>query len=174
MVKKTKKGKKKESKAKTSKGKERQKEFNEMTKKERKNFLDADFINRMIRVEQHISKTFGEEVNYNETDVYNDLKDKERKNYENWLKKQKKIKGKLLLLLGTPVLLFFLSLNFQMTGNVVGGGEGITLTLLQSIILILTVFVFTIIGIIFLFKKRKNKKLDGHLSVIHDWLSNAK
>jgi len=152
----------------------KQKEFREMTKKERKDFLDMDFIERMTRVEQHISKTFGEQIPYNETEVYKNLSERDKKRFNEHVKKNKNGKKMLAFLVGIPMLLFFLSFNFQITGHVVGTGRGFSLTLFQLIVLIATLTILTIFGIAFLFKNKKHKKFNKHIEVINQWLEKEK
>ncbi len=140
------------------------KEFKDMSKKERKSFLSMDLIERMVRVEQKVAASFGKKLPYNKTDHYKKLTKKEKRKFDKYLKNKGKKKKIIIALFSLPVLFLILSLNFQMTGYVIGEGN---LNFLQIAGIVLIV-IFAIL--IYLFSKKK-KRYERHFSIIDDWLS---
>ena len=71
-----------------------------MTKKEKKDFLQGDIIDRMIRIERRVSASTGKKLPIRSTTFYQNLTEEERKLYNKHKNtKQGKHVGKLALLL---------------------------------------------------------------------------
>jgi hypothetical protein len=91
----------------------------EMSKKEKKVFLDNDFIERMIRVEQRVASSLSEHRPYNKTEYYKSLHPKERAGFDKYLKLGNK--GKYLALFLFAVFFSLpLIVKTSLTGNVIG------------------------------------------------------
>jgi hypothetical protein len=92
--------------------------FDEMTRNERKDFLSNDLIERMIRVEERVARSFGEKINYKKSEYYQGLSSQERQSYERYLK-GKKIKKGILSGFFLIMFCFFGLMNVEFTGNAV-------------------------------------------------------
>jgi hypothetical protein len=142
--------------------KKKRNEFKKMTKEERKSFLENDMIERMIRVEQNIAKSFGKTPEYVETKVYKDLNEAQKKSFCKHMKSKprKSFFRKAILIL--PLLLFGLS-EFNITGNAIKDYSGFDLMPYSFAFL----WVFGIIGGVFLlgvaFRGFKNRRLTRHV-----------
>jgi len=97
---------------------EEQKDLTEMSKKEKKAFLDHDIIERMIRVEQVVSKHFGKIIPHRETTFYKGLSKEDKMIYNRHLNKKKKRSFFKMLILILPLFVFGL-MRFNITGGVV-------------------------------------------------------
>jgi len=86
-------------------------------KKEKREFLRMDWVERMIRVEQSVNASFNKKVPYNKTRYYQSLTDSEKKEFEKYLKKNKR-KKYLGLFLGMAFVGLVL-LNGAYTGGIV-------------------------------------------------------
>ena len=147
-------------------------DFKKMQKQEKKRFLFNDITERMIIVEQGVSRHFGENVPYNKTDYYKSLTEDEKKSFEKYLKN----KGKKRLLFSLAFLapmLCLIFLNTRFTGKVIGENIGESFSLSFSYFLI---FFMVIIICILVFasaiKKLRNKRFDRHLKIIDEVLAN--
>jgi len=141
-------------------------ELKSMNKKEKKEFLSNDLIERMIRVEQKVSYSFGKDLPYNKTEYYKSLTETEKKNFEEYLDKKQRRKYLLGLILLVPIIVIVLS-NVQFTGRVIE----------ESVSdLSFSYFSWIILGIfgagvfLFLFKRMRKKRLDSYGNVIDNIL----
>ncbi len=93
------------------------------TKQEKKDFLENDFLDRLIRIEQRVSAKFGKLIKYTDTYCYKNLTSANRDRYEKYLKSKKKKKFAFAVSLVLPLLgiLFF---SNGITGNVIKEGAG--------------------------------------------------
>lgn len=145
--------------------------FSEMSRKEKKEFLSNDLVERMIRLEQRISYHFRKPVLYNETEYYKSLNEAQRKRFEDYLKKNKRKKFLWALFLLSPLLIFLIA-GQDFTGNVIreGIGEGnmgyLSYALVIMLALICIVFVIRI-----LFKSRKSRRMNSHTEIVNKWLA---
>jgi hypothetical protein len=129
------------------------------TKTERKNFLENDFIDRLIRIEQRVSAKYGSLLSYDTTYCYKNLSPKNRERYEKYLKMKKKKK----LVFATSFLLPLFGILFffkGITGNVVLGGVDFSISVYSLVLVVfilvsLTIFIFHVFG-----KSRRKKKFD--------------
>lgn len=162
------------------------KKLEDMDKPEKKNFLDMDMTERMIRTEQKVAASFGEKIPYKETEYYNSLSDEEKKLFKKHLKKRGK-KGPMLVLgvlaSGTLLTVLGLSTNksgidsMQLTGNAIQKtaestgwgmnelsliGIGLSIALFAGLFLFISSFVFN---------RKKRKRFEGHFAVIDRVLS---
>jgi len=137
-----------------------------MSKQERKNFLSNDLIERMIRVEQRVFLSFGENLPYNKTKYYLSLSANEKKKFVNYLR-AKKIKGRFLMVFFFSLLLSFVFIRMDFTGNVINDNFGSDAYYLISEIFVILVLVVFFIGIIvFLFKRKKEKHFESHFKIL--------
>lgn len=147
------------------------KEFSDMSKSEKKEFLSNDLIERLIRVEQTVSASFNEDVPYNKTKYYQSLTEHEKEEFKRYLKNKKKKKFSLFILFLFPLLaILFLRLNF--TGNVIQNnlGEG-SIGILQ-LISVLFILLFIVIFLFFrLSSISKEKRFKKHYKIIDDYIS---
>lgn len=122
--------------------------------KEKKDFMDSDLVDRLIKIEQKISVKYGKFLKYNQTVCYKELDNEDKKRYKKYLNNKKKKELTLSILLGLSLftVLFF---NAGFTGNVIGIDNKSNNVIIFSILLI--VLVLLIIAY-FVFKKLKNKK----------------
>jgi uncharacterized integral membrane protein len=109
------------------------------TKEERKDFLENDFLDRLVRIEQRVSAKFGKLIKYNDTYCYKNLTPANKKRYDAYLASKKK--KKFAFAVGFLIILFgVLFISNGITGNVVKTNLGessynfITLILVSSLI----------------------------------------
>lgn len=128
------------------------------TKAERKDFLENDFIERLIRIEQRVSAKFGKLINYKDTYCYQNLAPENKKRYECFLKLKKKKKFVFAASLVIP-LFGVLLLSNSITGNVVkeGVGEG-GFEMFYWVLASFFVGLFIGFGLFYLSKYLRNKK----------------
>ncbi len=133
-----------------------------LTKKERKNAASMDFIERIIRVEQRVSSSLGRHVSYNETEYFKSLSDKEKKNFEAYLKRKRNKRAVFLFLvfLSLSAILFF---NSRFTGNVISENDSGNVSML---------FVYFVVALLFIFvfseaiRKKREKSFNGYLEFV--------
>ncbi len=146
-------------------------ELYEMSEKDKKDFLSNDLIERMIRVEQRVSAKFNRLIKYNETAYYKNLGEKKQKEFERYLRhnKRKKYLLTLLTFLAPVIALFAYTPDF--TGNVVSENLG-EKAILPFQIVIGAVFAVIVISSVIrkLVKSRREKRVSRHFDVIDDWI----
>ena len=143
------------------------------TKQERGEFLENDFIDRLIRIEQRISAKFGKLIKYTDTYCYKNLNPENRERYEKYLKNKKKRKFIFASTFAVP-LLGILFMSNGITGNVVR--EGVGESGFQTLYLVLFAFLAGILigaGFFFFYKYRREKKFASLFKPLED-LSNKK
>lgn len=127
------------------------------TDKEKKEFLENDFIERIIRIEQRVSAKYGALVPYKETYCYKNLTPENKKRYEKYLKTKKTKKFAFAASFLIP-LFGILFISKTITGNVIGGTNGLNI---YSILLIGFILISILIFISYLIlDKRKRKRVD--------------
>ncbi len=135
--------------------------FHDISKKEKKEFLSNDFIDRMIRVEQTVSASLGESKSYSDTEYYNKLTKDEKVKFNKYLKNKKsqKIFFAVIVLMGILSVSIF---NHKITGNVINSQIGKQAIGTISYILIGLIFIGLFLSAIFLasskLKKRHSKR----------------
>mgnify|MGYP004004032681 CR=1 FL=1 len=138
-----------------------ERDLKEMSKKEKKQFLTNDFIDRMIKVEQRVFASLGEHLPFNKTNYYKGLKIHEKKNYIDWVKLQKnKLRATLLLLFALSVPFFLLS------GGITGYSIHKNPEFFQITGLIIIVLAIIISSTYHFGKKKKRKKFHGHFQIL--------
>jgi len=152
--------------------KPQQKEFCDMGKAEKRNFLACDLIERMIRVEQKVRGSMGEGVvPYQQTEYFKELHPSEKVRFMDYLKKKEvKKKWRFLPFVLIPGIGAFI--GTRVTGNVVAEETGV-----QPInLLLLGIFLVAIIAywIYVLSKRRRYNRLDKHFKVIDRILAKRK
>ena len=132
----------------------------------KKSFMGCDLAERMIRVEQNISHSFGKLVPYNKTNFYLSMSPKQKTEYEYYLKNKTKKKFFFSLFALLP-LLFIGLINFTATGNAIKNNISESNTLLIEGIVIGLCLVFILAGIFsFISKLSLDKKVKHHTKVI--------
>ncbi len=132
------------------------------TKEERKDFLENDFLDRLIKIEQRVSAKFGKLIKYTDTYCYKNLTSENRKRYEKYLNSKKKKKFAFAASFVLP-LFGILFLSNGITGNVVRGGVGDSKFVTLYILLILFFLGFLVGTGIFILTKIKREKRFGPL-----------
>ena len=144
---------------------ENKKKFQEMTKKQKRNFLANDLSERIIRVEQRVSTKFGNLIPYNKTEYYKNMDKEEKKKFDEYLKN----KGKREIFISAIFLGLILVLgffNFSSIGNAVR--EDLSDSALKINLLFASVFIVFIFGLIinFLMRLKRKRMYRGHIRVI--------
>jgi hypothetical protein len=149
-----------------------QKEFTEMTKSEKKDFLACDLIERMIRIEQKVRGSMGDGiVPYYKTEYFKELHASEKARFLEYLKNKEKNK-KWRFLPGFLMIASGALIGSRITGNVVATEKNVPLVnwaLLGVFLLVVIVY-----WIYVLTKKRRIKRLDKHFKVIENIIDKRK
>ncbi len=141
------------------------KEFNEMTKKEKEDFLSMDLIERLIRLEQRVSASFGNFVHYSETEYFKSLSGTNKNSFIKYLKSNKR-KKYVLLFLFSLFALFSLLFRGNISGNVVSDVISFS-DYFPSLIFFTLLFIFILVILITLyFKTKKEKRFKRYFGLI--------
>lgn len=141
-----------------------QKELMEMTKTERKDFLECDLMERMIRIEQKVRSSFETGViPYYDTDYYKELSASDKKRFKKYIENKHKKKNWNGVLMVSSFL-FILLFRSRITGNAIYSGESATPLDIAVIIILLLILIVLIINTIM--KNKRWKRLEKHFSVI--------
>lgn len=137
-----------------------------MSKQEKKDFLSNDLIERMIRVEQRVFLSFGEHLPYNKAQYYLSLTADEKKRFEKYLR-SKKIKSRTLIVFFFAILLSFVFIRTDLTGNAINDNFGSSAYYLVSEISVILVLISFFIGvIIFVSRNKKEKDFENHFKIL--------
>ncbi|SRR3989344_897730 len=144
---------------------ENKKKFQEMTQKQKKNFLANDLSERIIRVEQRVSTKFGKFIPYNKTEYYKNMDKEEKKKFDEYLKN----KGKREIFISAVFLGLILVLgffNFSSAGNAIR--EDFPDSTLKINLLFVSVFIVFIFGLVVSFLMRLKRRImyREHIRVI--------
>ena len=144
---------------------ENKKKFQEMTQKQKKNFLANDLSERIIRVEQRVSTKFGKLIPYNKTEYYKNMDKEEKKKFDEYLKN----KGKREIFISAVFLGLILVLgffNFSSAGNAIR--EDFPDSTLKINLLFVSVFIVFIFGLVVSFLMRLKRRImyREHIRVI--------
>ena len=150
---------------KSSASEENKKKFQEMTQKQKKNFLANDLSERIIRVEQRVSTKFGKFIPYNKTEYYKNMDKEEKKKFDEYLKN----KGKREIFISAVFLGLILVLgffNFSSAGNAIR--EDFPDSTLKINLLFVSVFIVFIFGLVVSFLMRLKRRImyREHIRVI--------
>ncbi len=132
-----------------------QESFEGMSTSQKKKFLSNDLVERMIRVEQRVSASFGAPVHYRSTQYYRSLNDHERKLFERHLKNKSKKLFFFSLLVFTSL---FVTVSF--TGYAVSDVFRNGPNVLQVIYLLLGLLVLAFIVMNIHGRRHRHKRLD--------------
>lgn len=148
--------------------KEQPQSFNTMSRKEKKGFLANDLIERMIRIEQKLTGSFGGGfVPYYQTEYFKGLSEYEKNSFKKYLAaKEKRKKWRFLPWMG--VILAGLFLSTKMTGNAIAGESIGTTNLLLAGIFILGILIYIAV---FALQMHRWNRLERHFSVIEKIIS---
>lgn len=149
-----------------------QREFKDMGKIEKRNFLACDLIERMIRIEQKVRGSMGDGiVPYYKTEYFKELHPNEKTRFMDYLKqKETKKKWKFLPFLLIPGVGSFLGL--RLTGNVVGEGQRIQP--LNLVLLGLFLVAVVVYWLYVLSKRNRLQRLDKHFKVLEHIIDKRK
>lgn len=141
-------------------------EFQEMNKKEKKQFLSNDFIDRMIRIEQRVFASLGEHLPYRKTNYYKGLTEAEKYHYEKYLK-NKGVKT-IASVIGFLVLaVIVIIINVQPTGNIIGGSEKAVSLLSISLFLFILIIIILFI-VLAISRKSREKRFQSNFKILDE------
>lgn len=148
--------------------------FQELPKKEKKELLSMDLIERMIRVEQRVAASFGQYIPYNKTEYYRSLSGSERNKFEEYLKNKKN--KKYIALIGfSSVFAIFIASKISFTGNAIKSIAGnSTLGIIQITSLAAGIGIIAAAFLLSSSKKKRMEKFESHYKVIDDILIRKK
>ncbi len=146
------------------------KESDEQAGKFSKKFLSNDFIKRMIRTEQAVSSTFGEHVPYNKTSSYKELSEKEKKDFEDYLKRKTSIK-KVFTAFSFMIVISLIFVNVQFTGRAVENITGLESKITNSFLIAAILISIGIFLAVLIAKKIEKKKFRKRLDVLDDLIA---
>jgi hypothetical protein len=146
--------------------KEHTKEFCEMSKPEKKRFLSMDLAERMMRVEQSVSASFNKYIPYTQTEYYKSMNEKEKEQFQQYLKNKGKKKALLISFAILPLIVVSL-FRISFTGNAIRENIGTGTSFVFEIICVI-LFVSILIVLLYsnFIQKRMEDKLNKHLKVI--------
>lgn len=146
----------------------KKKEFCDMSRTEKKNFLSMDLADRMIRIEQKVSAHFNKNIPYKETEYYKSMTASEKKEFEKHITANKARKICLTMLVIVPIALLII-LNTSMTANVVKDNFGISYSNSTKFFIWAGAMIFAIALLIKSFSKRiTESRDDSHLDVFEN------
>lgn len=147
--------------------------FSKMTKPEKREYLSMDLIDRMIRVEQRVSASFGEYVAYTKTKYYQQLTMNEKKRYDNFLK-NKKVKKGVFMSSFAGIFLFSFAFFYESTGNAISDYSGVGVDYLKIGAIVFYILLFVILLLIVLKRKRKEESLNKVFAVFDKSMNKRK
>jgi len=149
------------------------KEFCDMTRKEKKDFLSMDFADRMIRIEQRVSSSFNKPLSYDKTNFFKSLTPCQREKFQKYLGGKSRRKLFLGFFLIMPVLLLYLLNNPNLTGNFIKGSLDPQLNFLVSSILVCLGIIFLALIIILLIRKKiRDRRFKKNSKILDDIIIN--
>jgi hypothetical protein len=140
-----------------------------LSSQERDRFCSLDMADRLIRVEQRVSASFGRPTLYRETNYYKSLNANQRKELDIFLKRKKMNKLFLLFLITVP-LLGFVFLGKGLTGYAVLDSAPQSFMIQSVLGLISLVSAVTLIFLI-ASKSIKDKKYNSYTSIIDNLIA---
>lgn len=147
--------------------KRKNEEFCEMNKKEKKEFLSNDLIERMIRIEQNISTSFGNPILYNKTQYYLSLTPEEKKKFDKFIKTKKEKLGNLIVVfLSLLLIVIIIFPRIEFTGNIITNNFDLESKTINYFFLITAGIIIFMLIIYWLYKKLKSRKYHKHFQVI--------
>lgn len=150
------------------------KRFFNMTKKEKNKFLSNDFIDRMIRVEQRVSASFGEHIPYKKTKYYLSLTRCEKKDFEKYYRNRTNI-SKAFTFIFFVCIAAIAVFNMKFTGNVVNKTIGnSTSSWISGIIIVIMIIALFFVGINFLSRRKEEKDFNKKFQVINKIISSRR
>ena len=140
-----------------------------MSSDEKKQFFSLDMAERMIRVEQSISASFHKYIPYNETEYYRCMSQKQKEDFEKFIRRKNKKKIFSLAALLAP-LIIILALKTGMTGNAISENAlpGNAILIFEWLMAALFLAILLIIINSFISKKRRDRKFKPHTKAMHD------
>ena len=139
-------------------GLERKREFSEMGVGEKRKFLSVDLIDRMIRIEQRVSASFGSPIIYFQTEYYKQLSPSEKEEFKAYFHKKNRPKFYFLFLIAS---LFLLGTHIMLTGNSLVNVSVTAFNIFDFFIFGLF-FVFLALWLFFVSKEFKHRKKEKH------------
>ena len=131
----------------------------------KENQLPPELIRRFIRIEQRVSAHFGKPTEYNQTEYFKSLTNREKRSLEMYLKKQKlKKKRRFFLPIVVGILfLCILFLSISLTGQTIQDSLHVNDSFLTGIFVVVLIIIVAGISISFLDKKRSERRFNYHL-----------
>jgi CHASE3 domain sensor protein len=135
--------------------------------------LPNDLIERFIRIEQRVSAHFGSPVSYKKTEYFKSLTNEEKKDFENYLKKNKKKKFILITFL---IFMSLLALVFtiRFTGGAIGQSMDAGSTLLGGFLFVVLIVVLIYVFVSFVNSRNREKRFNYHLGPLEHALVKGK
>lgn len=147
--------------------KDKEKDLGEMSKKEKKEFLSMDLVDRMVRVEQRVASSFNEHIPHNKTEYYKSLKDNEKEKFKRYLKRKSKKKFFFSLFL----LMVFISpifLRMRFSGFIIANNLQSSFSLLERSLFLLGLGFMCLLSLLFILNKFKKRKFEKYFRTIDD------
>lgn len=138
--------------------------FSTMTKPQKKEYLSMDLIDRMIRVEQRVSASFGEYIPYTKTKYYQQLTMNEKQRYDSFLK-NKKVKTGVFMSSFAGIFLFSFAFFYESTGNAISDYARVDIDYLKIGAILFYIILFVILLLIVLKRKRRQESLNKVFAV---------
>jgi len=142
------------------------KKLDEMNKKEKKEFLSMDLVERLIRLEQRVSASFGKFIPYSETEYFKQLPEKEKKKFKDYLKRHKRRKFVLGFFLSF-VILGAIILRGAITARVIEDNLPIPKDALGIFFVVFSVFFLLIITLSLIFKTKRERKVNHYFDIFN-------
>jgi len=145
--------------------------FESMSNPDKKKFFSMDLADRMIKVEQNVSKSFNCPVSTEQTEYFKSMTPSQQSDFKKFMKNKQKKKAFSFFALFAPLLLLAL-FNINFTGNVIGtSAETPALGPVQILLIVLFALVFIGILIVFLYGLAVERRLYRHIKLIEKVLS---
>jgi len=137
-----------------------------MNKSDKEKFFSMDLAQRMIRIEQDISKSFKCPVTMEQTEYYKSMSNQQKEDFKKFLQKNKKKKILSFSWLLAPILLISL-FNINFTGNAIRENVGpFGFGVLQVLLIILFAFILVGFFIAFAYRISVERRLRSHIKLI--------
>lgn len=148
--------------------------FDGMNKREKKLLLSNDFIDRMIKVEQRVSTSFGEYVPYKKTRYYQSLTQPEKENFDKYQKNKKGL-WKATIYISFAAIAGIIIFKTGFTGNIVNNtiGSGAS-SWISNLFVIAMLLGFLLLVIIFILRRKVEKDFNRKFEIIDKIVSSRR
>lgn len=142
------------------------KPLHEMNKKEKKEFLSMDLIERLIRLEQRVSASFGEFIKYTDTEYFKHLPEKKQKEFVKYLKDNKRRKFVIGFLFFSFVLIIVL-FRSALTARVIEDNFNLPINAIDIGILVFSFIFILTITISMISRKKRENRINPYFDIVH-------